>query len=248
MSAAPPTAPFSEVESRPWAEIEAMQLRRLRTQLEYLAAHSAFYQRKFAAAGVEPAAIRSLGDLQRIPFTTKQELRDSLQAAPLLGLHRAAPQADIVQVQASSGTTGSPAYVGLTRADRESWAEMTARGLYASGIRPGDTVLHGFSMSKGFVGGVPIYQGIEHIGAVDIPIGADGGVDRLLIAARDARPRCIVGTPNFLLYLAQVAPDLIGMKAATSACGAWWWAASRAAASPRSGRACNPTGARCAAK
>jgi len=135
-------------------------------------------------------------------------------AAPLLGLHRAAPQADIVQVQASSGTTGSPAYVGLTRADRESWAEMTARGLYAGGIRPGDTVLHGFSMSKGFVGGVPIYQGIERIGAVDIPIGADGGVDRLLIAARDARPRCIVGTPNFLLYLAQVAPELIGMKAA----------------------------------
>ena len=214
MSAAPSSAPFSEVESRPWAEIEALQLQRLRTQLDYLAANSTFYQRKFAATRVEPAAIRSLGDLQRIPFTTKQELRDSLQVAPLLGLHRAAPQADIVQVQASSGTTGSPAYVGLTRADRESWAEMTARGLYAGGIRPGDTVLHGFSMSKGFVGGVPIYQGIERIGAVDIPIGADGGVDRLLIAARDARPRCIVGTPNFLLYLAQVAPGLIGMKAA----------------------------------
>lgn len=214
MSAAASSAPFSEVESRPWAEIEASQLHGLRAQMDYLAAHSAFYQRKLAAAGVMPGAIRNLGDLQRIPFTTKQELRESLQAAPLLGLHRAAPQADIVQVQASSGTTGSPAYVGLTRADRESWAEMTARGLYASGIRPGDTVLHGFSMSKGFVGGVPIYQGIERIGAVDIPIGADGGVDRLLIAARDARPRCIVGTPNFLLYLAQVAPELIGMKAA----------------------------------
>jgi phenylacetate-CoA ligase len=214
MSAAPPFAPFSEIETRPWPEIEALQLQRLGAQLDYLAANSTFYQRKFAAAGVAPSAIRSLGDLQRIPFTTKQELRVSLQAAPLLGLHRAAPQADIVQVQASSGTTGSPAYVGLTRADRESWAEMTARGLYASGIRPGDTVLHGFSMSKGFVGGVPIYQGIERIGAVDIPIGADGGVDRLLIAARDARPRCIVGTPNFLLYLAQVAPELIGMKAA----------------------------------
>jgi phenylacetate-CoA ligase len=103
--------------------------------------------------------------------------------------------------------------VGLTRHDREGWAEMTARGLYASGIRPGDTVLHGFSMSKGFVGGIPIYQGIERMGAVDIPIGADGGVDRLLVAARDARPRCIVGTPNFLLYLATVAPELIRMKA-----------------------------------
>lgn len=213
MSEAPSTAPFSDVESRPWGELQAMQLQRLRRQLDYLAAQSTFYQRKLAAAGVDSTAIRGLDDLQRIPFTTKQELRDSLKAAPLLGLHRAASPAEIVQIQASSGTTGSPAYVGLTRADRDSWAEMTARGLYASGIRPGDTVLHAFSMSKGFVGGVPIYQGIERIGAVDIPIGADGGVDRLLIAARDARPRCIVGTPNFLLYLATVAPELIGTDA-----------------------------------
>jgi phenylacetate-CoA ligase len=207
------TPPFSPVETRPWGEIESMQLERLRRQLGYLAGSSAFYQPKLAAAGVTADSIRSLADLARIPFTTKQELRDSLQRAPLLGLHRAAKMQDVVQVQASSGTTGSPAYVGLTRADRESWAEMTARGLYACGIRPGDVVLHGFSMSKGFVGGVPIWQGIERIGAIDLPIGADGGVDRLLIAARDARPRCIVGTPNFLLYLATVAPQVIGCAA-----------------------------------
>ena len=207
-------AAFSEVETQPWPQLQAMQLDKLQAQLAYLARHSTFYQRKLQAAGIAPPDIRSLADLRRIPFTTKQELRDSLQAAPLLGLHRAAAAEDIVQVQASSGTTGSPAYVGLTRADRESWAEMTARGLYACGIRPRDTVLHAFSMSKGFVGGIPIWQGIERIGAVDLPIGADGGVDRLLIAARDARPRCIVGTPNFLLYLATVAQELTGVKAA----------------------------------
>ena len=211
----PPNPPpaFSAVETEPWPEIQAQQLHKLQAQLAYLAGHSTFYQRKLGAAGVVPSDIRTLADLQRIPFTTKQELRDSLQAAPLLGLHRAAPQADIVQIQASSGTTGSPAYVGLTAADRDNWAEMTARGLYASGIRPGDTVLHAFSMSKGFVGGIPIWQGVTRIGAVDLPVGADGGVDRLLIAARDARPRCIVGTPNFLLYLATVAHDLVGVKA-----------------------------------
>ena len=213
MTAQDVSPPFSAVESLPWPDIEAMQLERLGRQLGYLAAHSSFYQRKFAAARVGPHSVRSLADLQRIPFTTKQELRESLQAEPLLGLHRAAPMSQVVQVQASSGTTGSPAYVGLTRADQESWAEMTARGLYACGIRPGDTVLHGFSMSKGFVGGIPIWQGTQRIGAADIPIGADGGVDRLLIAARDARPRCIVGTPNFLLYLATVAPSLIGRDA-----------------------------------
>ena len=207
------STPFSTVESQPWTEIQAEQLQYLHAQLAYLAARSTFYQRKLADARVSPADIRSLADLRRIPFTTKQELRDSLQAAPLLGLHMAAAWKDIVQVQASSGTTGSPAYVGLTSEDRSNWAEMTARGLYAGGIRPHDVVLHAFSMSKGFVGGIPIWQGIGSIGAVDLPIGADGGVDRLLIAARDARPRCIVGTPNFLLHLAQMAPTLIGKKA-----------------------------------
>jgi phenylacetate-CoA ligase len=212
MDPTPPGA-FSPVETTPWPELQALQLRKLQDQLAYLAARSAFYQRKLGDAGIAPSDIRSLADLRRIPFTTKQELRDSLQAAPLLGLHRATPAEAIVQIQASSGTTGSPAYVGLTQADREAWAEMTARGLYACGIRPGDMVLHAFSMSKGFVGGIPIWQGITRIGAVDLPVGADGGVDRLLIAARDARPRCAVGTPNFLLYLATVAQELVGVKA-----------------------------------
>jgi phenylacetate-CoA ligase len=212
MDPTPPGA-FSPVETTPWPELQALQLRKLQDQLAYLAARSAFYQRKLGDAGIAASDIRSLADLRRIPFTTKQELRDSLQAAPLLGLHRAAPAEAIVQIQASSGTTGSPAYVGLTQADREAWAEMTARGLYACGIRPGDMVLHAFSMSKGFVGGIPIWQGITRIGAVDLPVGADGGVDRLLIAARDARPRCAVGTPNFLLYLATVAQELVGVKA-----------------------------------
>jgi phenylacetate-CoA ligase len=213
----PPTeAPaFQAVETTPWPVLQARQLQLLREQLSYLQARSVFYQRKLAAAGIGTADIRSREDLARIPFTLKSELRESLQAAPLLGLHRAAEECQIVQIQASSGTTGSPAYVGLTAQDRDHWAEMTARGLFASGIRAGDRVLHAFSMSKGFVGGVPIHQGITRIGAVDLPIGADGGADRLLIAARDARPRCAVGTPNFLLYLASLAPEVVQTAAPT---------------------------------
>lgn len=207
------SAPFSAVESVPWPELQARQQSLLTQQLAYLAARSVFYQHKLAQAGVPFDAVHTLDDLQRLPFTTKQELRHSLAAAPLLGLHRAADEADIVQIQASSGTTGSPAYVGLTARDQAHWAEMTARGLHASGVRRGDRVLHGFSMSKGFVGGIPIYQGVVRAGAVDIPIGADGGADRLLLAARDARPRCVVGTPNFLLYLASIAPEVVGRAA-----------------------------------
>src|SRR5689334_5446758 len=99
----PPDA-FSTVETQPWNDVHALQLARLPTQLAYLLDHSAFYQSKLAAAKVSRGHIRSLADLRRVPFTSKQELRDSLKAAPLLGLHRAAPAEDIVQIQASSGT------------------------------------------------------------------------------------------------------------------------------------------------
>ncbi len=205
---------FSGIETAPLGEIRLLQEARLRRQMDYLAERSVFYRRRFAEWGISPGSIRSVEDLASIPFTYKQDLRDSLAAAPPLGEHLAAPIEDVVQIQASSGTTGSPSYVGLTENDVLAWQEMTARGLFACGMRPGDTVLHGFSMSKGFVGGIPIFQAIQYLGARDVPIGADGGVDRLLIAARDLRPRCIVGTPNFLLFLAEAAPDIIGMEAA----------------------------------
>jgi phenylacetate-CoA ligase len=207
-------ATFSGVETAPHSDIRAMQERRLQRQLRYLGERSLFYRKRFVQWGRGPEDIRTIEDLASIPFTTKQDLRDSLAAAPPLGEHLAASLEDVVQIQASSGTTGSPSYIGLTENDVLAWQEMTARALFACGMRPGDTVLHGFSMSKGFVGGIPIFQAIQYLGARDIPIGADGGVDRLLIAARDLRPRCIVGTPNFLLFLADAAPNVIGMEAA----------------------------------
>lgn len=198
-------AHFAEVEAADPRQIEALQEERLRRQYAYLWQHSAFYRRKFAQAGLDPQSVRSVADLVKVPFTTKQELRDSLQAAPPFGEHLAAPIGSVIQMQASSGTTGSPSYVALTRHDAYVWQESSARSLYACGIRPGDLVLHGFSMSKGFVGGLPIFQAVQYMGAVDIPIGADGGVDRLLAAAFDLKPAAIVGTPNFLAYLAEAA-------------------------------------------
>ncbi|OKO86697.1 phenylacetate--CoA ligase [Bradyrhizobium sp. AS23.2] len=207
-------ATFSGVETASPSAIRDLQEHRLRVQLDYLAARSAFYRRRFRAANIDVSRIRTIEDLARVPFTTKQDLRDSLAAMPPLGEHLAASLEDVVQIQASSGTTGSPSYVGLTEADVLAWQEMTARALFACGMRPGDLVLHGFSMSKGFVGGIPIFQAIQYLGARDIPIGADGGFDRLLIACRDLRPRCIVGTPNFLLFLAEKAKELAGVEAA----------------------------------
>lgn len=207
-------ATFSGIETADAKAIRRLQEARLRRQLEYLGMRSEFYQKRFRETGLRFDAIQSIDDLSRVPFTLKQELRDSLARKPPLGEHLAAALEDVVQIQSSSGTTGSPSYVGLTENDVLAWQEMTARALFACGMRPGDLVLHGFSMSKGFVGGVPIFQAIQYLGATDIPIGADGGVDRLLIAARDLRPRCVVGTPNFLLFLADAAKEVVGVAAA----------------------------------
>ncbi len=212
-SVGPHAASFNSIELASPEQVRQIQNERLVAQVDYLLAHSAFYRQKFAEAGIGASSIRCIEDLERVPFTLKQDLRDSIAAAPPFGEHLAADPADIVQMQASSGTTGSPAYVGLTESDVRQWIDGSARSLFACGIRRGDRVLHAFSLSKGFVGGVPMFQAIQHLGALDIPIGADGGADRLLIAARDHRPRVIVGTPNFAAYLGQVSQEKVGVKA-----------------------------------
>lgn len=193
--------------------VEKVQVTKLREQLDYLNRFSQFYQNKAKAAGVDLASLRTLDDLQEFPFTEKYELRDSLQAMPPLGKHSAADLSEISQVQASSGTTGSPTYVGLTDTDIDLWCEMGARALYANGFRPGDFMLHAFGMSKGFVGGIPVTQIARYMGIVDLPIGAEAGVERLLRVQNDFRPDTLIGTPNFLIHLAEEAPRVLGRAA-----------------------------------
>jgi phenylacetate-CoA ligase len=204
---------FSAIETAPPGEVRAIQTRMLREQLGYLRTHSRFYQEKLAQAGVHWDALREIEDLAKVPFTVKQDLRDSLRAAPPFGKHLAADIADVAQMQASSGTTGSPSYVALTEADLARWNESSARSLFACGIRPGDRVLHSLSLSKGFVGGLPVFQAVQYMGALDVPIGADGGVDRLLVACRDLKPNVILATPNFAAHLGQSAEKTIGIPA-----------------------------------
>jgi phenylacetate-CoA ligase len=206
---------FDDIEGLAWSEVRKIKLTKLLAQLRYVQAHSVFYQRKFAEAGVGVGAVRRLEDIALLPFTDKTELRASLQAEPLLGLHRAAPIDRIAQIQASSGTTGSPAYVGLTRRDQHVWREMGARCVYANGVRPGDLAMHGFSVSRGFVGGLPMSQIVSHLGAAEIPIGADAGTDRILRVMQDLRPQALVATPYFAIHLAEQAPRIIGVEART---------------------------------
>ena len=203
---------WSEIESLPPHEARPEQEKQLRIQLDHVMAHSDFYRDKFE--GIDVGAIATIEDLVQLPFTEKQELRDSLREAPPLGRHISTTADKIVQVQASSGTTGSPSYVGLTASDITTWCELGARALYANGFRPGDRTLHAFGMSKGFVGGIPVVQILQYMGIVDIPIGAEAGADRLLRVQADQRPTSLIGTPFFLSYLGEQAPGIIGRAAA----------------------------------
>lgn len=204
---------WHEIEVTPLDELRRLQEEKLRAQMAYLKDRSPFYQKKFAGAGVGFEDVRTVEDLRKLPFTVKTEIRESLAAQPPFGLHLAADRRNVIQMQASSGTTGSPSYIALTESDAEMWHEMSARCFFANGLRPGDMVLHAFSLAKGFVGGIPLMQAIQYMGGIDIPIGADGGVDRLLRACADLHPRCIVGAPNFVLHLAEKAPAITGMTA-----------------------------------
>jgi phenylacetate-CoA ligase len=111
----------AEIETQPARERAAMQLDKLRRQLAYVVDRSPFYARKFADAGFDASRLGNLDDLRHAPFTTKEELRESQIASPPLGDYAAADLRDVIRIHSSSGTTGRPSYVGITRQDRDTW-------------------------------------------------------------------------------------------------------------------------------
>ncbi len=195
------------------AEIRAIQNRRLRTQIGYLWERSPFYREKLGRARLTPDSVRSVEDLSRVPFTGKDDIRKSLAANPPLGNHLAAEPSDIVQFQASTGTTGRPSYVGLTARDRANWAEITRRTFWAHGFRPADRMLQALGMSRCWVGGVPVIQGLQALGAACIPAGAEPGTTWLLHTIADLNPNGLVATPNFAVYLGNQAREVLGVDA-----------------------------------
>lgn len=204
---------FSNDELLDRDELDTLHLTRLRKQLDYVLARSDFYREKLRGLEDRIAGLKSLKALQELPFTEKDEIRQSLDAAPPLGRHLCVPLNEIVQRQASSGTTGKPSYVGYTERDLGILCEMTARCFFAAGLRKGDAVLHSFAMSRGFVGGLPMAQSLLHLGASLLPIGAEAGIERLLRVLSDQRPAGLVGAPSFLGYLAEQAEKLLGHPA-----------------------------------
>jgi phenylacetate-CoA ligase len=194
-------------------QIADLQSSLLRQQVKYLWSRSPFYRRKLSDAGLGPDSVRSIGDLARIPFTTKDEIRRSLEARSPLGEHLAADPEDIVQIHCSSGTTGRPSFIGLTRADVEDWSEIVRRSAWAVGLRPGDRVLQALGMSRAWVGGLPLVQGLQALGTAVIPTGAEPGTTWLLNVIQGLEPNALVATPSFAIYLGQQSADVLGVPA-----------------------------------
>ncbi len=178
-------------------EMEALQLRRLQEMVDRIYYNVPFYRRKLQEVGFMPGDVRHLSDLGKLPFTTKQDLRDNYP----FGIF-AVPMSEVVRVHASSGTTGKPTVVGYSRKDLDNWAEVTARCLYmANTDRQGVVqVAYGYGL---FTGGLGIHGGAERIGASVIPMSG-GNTEKQLMLMEDFGTTLLGCTPSYAMHMAEV--------------------------------------------
>jgi phenylacetate-CoA ligase len=190
-----------EYETMPREALDAIQLRRLQATLERVYAMVPFYRDRFKAAGLVPGDIRSLKDLERLPFTTKNDLRENYP----FGLF-ATPMDSVVRIHASSGTTGKPTVVGYTQRDIANWAELGARALAAAGATRGDIIHNSYGYGL-FTGGLGLHYGAEKLGASVIPVSG-GNTKRQVTIMKDFKPTILTCTPSYALHLAEVASEM----------------------------------------
>ncbi len=189
-----------EYETMPREALESIQLKRLQTTLSRVYATVPFYRKKFDEAGLLPGDVKTLDDLRRLPFTTKQDLRDNYP----FGMF-AVPMENVVRIHASSGTTGKPTVVGYTARDINTWAELIARCLAAAGASRGDIIHNAYGYGL-FTGGLGIHYGAEKLGASVIPVSG-GNTKRQVIIMKDFGPTILTSTPSYALHLAEAAEE-----------------------------------------
>jgi phenylacetate-CoA ligase len=185
------------------AEMTRLQLRRLREQVAHAARHSPFYRRKLRGARVDPSKLRSLDDLRRLPFTTKDELKDNQAAQPPWGDVLAVPLADVLRVHLTSATTGRPLAFLDTVADWHGFYHSYARSLHAFGVRKTDMVMAAFSYGP-WIGYWSGFHAAQDLGCLVYPVGGLSTEQRL--DALLAYPITVLGcTPSYALFLAEAA-------------------------------------------
>jgi phenylacetate-CoA ligase len=177
-------------------EMTKVQIERLINTVKRVYCNVPFYRSKMQKSGIEPGDIKSLEDLKKLPFTNKQDLRDTYPYGMF-----AVPMNEIVRIHASSGTTGRPSVVGYTSRDLSAWAEVVARSLYSAGASQESIVqiAYGYGL---FTGGLGIHYGAERIGASVIPISG-GNTQRQLQIMKDFGTTVLACTPSYALHMAE---------------------------------------------
>lgn len=189
-----------ELETMSRKEIESLQLERLKKTISRCM-NSEFYQKRFADYNVKPEDIKTLDDLRKIPFTTKQDLRDNYP----FGLC-CVPMEEVVRLHSSSGTTGTPTVILHTQHDLDEWANAVARCLYMVGLRPGDI----FQNSSGygmFTGGLGFQYGAERLGMLTVPAAA-GNTKRQIKFIKDFGTTALHAIPSYVGRLYEVMNDM----------------------------------------
>ena len=189
-------AGLDAIETASRDEIAVLQCERLAWTLRHAYANVPHYRTAFDRAGVHPDDFRSLDDIAKFPFTTKQDLRANYP----FGMF-AVPREQVVRIHASSGTTGKPTVVGYTKNDVETWATVMARSIRASGGRAGDIVhvAYGYGL---FTGGLGAHYGAEKLGCTVIPMSG-GMTERHVQLIQDFKPDIIMVTPSYMLAIAE---------------------------------------------
>ncbi len=200
-------------------EMSALQSARLVKTVNRVYHNVEFYRKKMQAVGLEPGDIKGIDDINKLPYTTKDDLRDNYP----FGLF-AVPQSEIVRIHASSGTTGKATVVGYTRRDIDIWSECVSRVLSMAGIGKNDIiqVAYGYGL---FTGGLGLHYGAENSGATVVPMST-GNTKKLITMMEDFGATAIACTPSYLLHIAETIKEMgvldkIKLKAAV--CGAEPW-------------------------
>lgn len=185
-----------EIETMPRKELEQLQLKKLRQTIR-IAMNSPMYKKRFKEYNITPDSIKTLDDIRKIPFTTKQDLRDNYPFGLVGG-----DMKDAIRIHSSSGTTGHPTVVVYSKHDIDSWANMIARNMYMVGCRNTDV----FQNSSGygmFTGGLGFQYGAERLGATTVPAAA-GNSKRQIMFIRDFGTTCLHAIPSYAIRLAEV--------------------------------------------
>ncbi|MBR6558861.1 MAG: phenylacetate--CoA ligase [Clostridia bacterium] len=190
-----------DAETMERGEIEKLQLYKLKKLVDYVYTNVPFYRERLDKAGVTADKIKTLSDIKYIPYTTKEDIRDTYP----YGLF-AQPMKNIVRIHASSGTTGNPTVVGYTKNDLKMWSDCVSRLVVAAGATEEDIVQICFGYGL-FTGALGLHYGLEQLGATVIPISS-GNTEKQLKMMKDLGTTALVSTPTYAMYIAEVAKEI----------------------------------------